>query len=316
MTQSKQVCDTLRQNIGKVLVGKSEVIDLLMIALMCSGHVLLEDVPGLGKTVMAKTLAKSIDGAFNRIQFTPDLLPSDVTGINFYNQKEGAFEFRKGPLFSQIVLADEINRATPRTQSSLLEAMEERQVSVDGTTYILDRPFMVLATQNPIESQGTFPLPEAQMDRFLMRISMGYPTANEEVEILRRVKDHHPIEDIAAVINTDVIIQMQKEVTGIHVSEAVAEYIVDICQKTRNHPKVLMGVSPRGAIALMKTSQAKALLEGRTFVLPDDVQAMAPHVLGHRLILENSHLMLGMTLSDVVSGIVSEVVVPVEEGIA
>lgn len=306
----------IKDNMKRVMVGKTEVIDLLMVSMLCSGHVLLEDVPGLGKTVMAKSLAKSVKGTFHRIQFTPDLLPSDVTGINFYNQKEGDFQFRKGPVFCHILLADEINRATPRTQSSLLEAMEERQVTIDGVTHPLEAPFMVIATQNPIESQGTFSLPEAQMDRFFMKISMGYPTVKEEVEILKRVMMSHPVDALEAVTSTEVLLQAQEAAKNVVISDDVLNYIVNIVNQTRNHPHIAIGASPRGSIALMKGSKALAMLRGRDYVKPDDVKYLAPAILGHRLTLNGAYVLSGEENGEFIERLLMEVIVPLENDIA
>ncbi len=308
--------NSIKDNMKQVMVGKTEVIDLLMVSMLCSGHVLLEDVPGLGKTVMAKSLAKSIEGSFHRIQFTPDLLPSDVTGLNFYNQKTGDFQFRKGPVFCNILLADEINRATPRTQSSLLEAMEERQVTIDGETYPLAAPFMVIATQNPIESQGTFPLPEAQLDRFFMKISMGYPTAEEEVEILKRVMMSHPVDHLQAVTNTEKLLDAQEAAKQVKISDEVMAYIVNIVQTTRNHPHIAVGASPRGSIALMKGSKALAMLRGRDYVKPEDVKELAPSILGHRMVLDGAYVLTGEESGVFVEQLLMDVTVPLENDIA
>lgn len=302
----------IEANISKVIVGKTQTTELLLVAMLCSGHVLLEDVPGLGKTVLAKSLAKSIDGAFSRIQFTPDLLPTDVTGLNFYNQKSGTFEMRKGPVFCQILLADEINRATPRTQSSLLEAMEEHQVTIDGITYPLEAPFMVIATQNPIESQGTFPLPEAQLDRFFMKIAMGYPSLEEEVAIMKRVMGSHPVDELQAVQSIENLKAAQAAVKDIKIGDAVLAYIAAIVKHTRNHPHIGVGASPRGSIALMKGSQALAMLKGRDYVKPDDVKALAPYILSHRMILDGAYVLTGEAEGDFVSRLIEEVPVPVE----
>lgn len=306
----------IKDNMKQVMVGKAEVIDLLMVSMLCSGHVLLEDVPGLGKTVMAKSLAKSLEGNFHRIQFTPDLLPSDVTGLNFYNQKTEDFQFRKGPVFCNILLADEINRATPRTQSSLLEAMEERQVTIDGETYPLAAPFMVIATQNPIESQGTFPLPEAQLDRFFMKISMGYPTVEEEVEILRRVMMSHPVDHLQPVTNTDNLLEAQEAAKRIKISDEVMDYIVNIVQKTRSHPHIAVGASPRGSIALMKGAKALAMLRGRDYVKPEDVKELAPSILGHRMVLDGAYVLTGEESGVFVEQLLMDVTVPLENDIA
>jgi len=304
----------LRQNIQKVIVGKDEVIDLALIALLCEGHLLLEDVPGTGKTTLAKTMARSLGCSFQRIQFTPDLLPSDVTGIYFYNQKEQEFRFRSGPIFSQILLADEINRATPRTQSALLEAMQERQVTVDIATHVLARPFLVMATQNPIELEGTFPLPEAQLDRFLMRIKIGYPDEAQENEILLRFERQDPLESLQAVVAPDEILAMQEGVRQVRVEESVRHYIVDVCRTTRRHPDIELGASPRATMGLYRAAQARAAVHSRDFVIPDDVKHMAPHVLTHRLIVSPQTRLRGRRPEDVIREVVDTVAVPVEIG--
>ncbi|RCW74709.1 MoxR-like ATPase [Saliterribacillus persicus] len=285
LNEIKGITEKIKTNVQQVVVGKSDTIDLLLVAMISSGHVLLEDVPGTGKTMMAKALATSVNGSFKRIQFTPDLLPSDVTGLNFYSQEKGVFEFRKGPIFSNILLADEINRATPRTQSSLLESMEERQVTIDGETRKLDRPFLVIATQNPIESQGTFPLPEAQLDRFLLKINIGYPSKEEGIDILKRFKQVNPLEQLESVIDATDIVAMQEVYHQVEVHEDVLNYMMDIIEKTRNHPDLALGVSPRGSQALLKAVQVYALIQGRSYVIPDDVKAIAEPVLAHRFVL-------------------------------
>lgn len=282
----KQLCEKVKTNISKVIVGKEDVIDLVMVSLLASGHVLLEDVPGVGKTMLAKCLAKSIDCDFNRIQFTPDLLPSDITGINYYNQKNCEFEFRPGPVFTNILLADEINRATPRTQSSLLECMEEKQVTTDGETKSLSRPFLVIATQNPVEIQGTFPLPEAQLDRFLIKLKIGYPLLEESRKMLDIFEKRSPFETIDCVTNKQEIIEAQNTLSKVKISGLVKDYIVEIVEGTRTFDNVILGVSPRGCIALMKASQAYAALQARDFVTPDDVKRMAVPVLAHRLLVK------------------------------
>src|SRR5579859_7775277 len=273
--QVQEAARAVRQNASKVIVGKEEVIDLLMVALLCEGHVLFEDVPGICKTMLAKTLAKSLGCAFQRIQFTPDLLPSDITGITFFNQKKGEFEFRPGPLLAQVVLADEINRATPRTQSALLEAMEERQISIERETIILPRPFIVIATQNPIELEGTFPLPEAQLDRFLMRLRLDYPSQSEERLILQRFRENQPLQDVRPVLAADALKILQKNIRQVRVEPAVESYIVDLVRATRSHNGVELGVSPRGTLALYRASQAYAAVHGRSYVTPDDVKHLA-----------------------------------------
>ncbi|MEM7113440.1 MAG: MoxR family ATPase [Chloroflexota bacterium] len=302
----------LRQNIQKVIVGKDGIIDLTLIAMLCGGHILLEDVPGTGKTTLAKTMAASLGCTFRRVQFTPDLLPSDVTGIYYYNQKSQEFEFRPGPIMSQILLADEINRATPRTQSSLLEAMQERQVTVDITTHKLPAPFLVLATQNPVELEGTFPLPEAQLDRFLMKIAIGYPSEAQENEILLRFERNDPLETLAFVVEPDEILAMQTAVRQIRVEESVRNYIVRVCRATREHDDIELGASPRATMALYNTCQALAAIRGRDFVIPDDVKTMAPHVLTHRLIVNPQTRLRGRRPEDVIRDVVATVPVPVE----
>ena len=290
--QNFEKVDNIRKNISSVIVGKDEVIKLILTSVLAGGHILLEDVPGTGKTVIAKSLAGSISGEFSRVQFTPDLLPSDVTGINFYNQKAGEFTLRKGPVFGNIVLADEINRATPRTQSSLLECMEEHQVTIDGVTYRLDEPFVVIATQNPIETAGTFPLPEAQLDRFLMKLSMGLPDKDEEVKIMERFMGEVPgagsAKRVAAVCSAKDIVDMQQEAANVYVHKAILEYIASIVQATRKNPEIKMGISPRGTLALLRAVKAFAYIAGREYVVPEDVKAVAVSVLAHRLVLMSS----------------------------
>ncbi|QCX32792.1 MoxR family ATPase [Caloramator sp. E03] len=297
------------ENVSKVIVGKNDVIELITISFICGGHVLLEDIPGVGKTMLVKAFASSIGCDFKRIQFTPDLLPSDLTGINFYNQKSCEFEFRKGPLFTNIVLADEINRATPRTQSSLLEAMEESQITVDGQTRKLSHPFMVLATQNPVESFGTFPLPEAQLDRFFMRIRMGYPSRREEIEIINRNKDNNVINNLNPVVTLDEINYVKNNFSNINISSDVMEYIMDIVEASRKDEKILLGVSPRGTIALFKACQAKAAIEGRRYILPEDVKYLSPYVLNHRIIPKGVNK---TNNADLIKYMLNSIKVPVE----
>jgi MoxR-like ATPase len=307
-----QAAARVRENISRVIVGKEEIIDLCLIAILCEGHILMEDLPGTGKTTLAKAIARSMDCSFRRIQFTPDLLPSDVTGIFYYNQKLGEFEFRPGPILSQVVLADEINRATPRTQSAMLEAMQERQVTVDVETMALPRPFLVIATQNPIELEGTFPLPEAQVDRFLLKIAIGYPDNQEENEILLRFQESNPLDGLQAVIEAQEIVDMQKEVRRIRVEESVRQYVVNVARATRDHHDVDVGVSPRGTMMLYHTVQALAAIRGREYVLPDDVKYLAPFVLTHRIIVNPKTRLRGRTPADVIGDIVDTVTVPVE----
>jgi MoxR-like ATPase len=303
--------NTVLENVGRVLVGKDEVAELVLVALLCEGHVLLEDVPGIGKTTLAKSVARSLGCTFSRIQFTPDLLPSDVTGISYFNQKAQEFEFRPGPVMAQVVLADEINRATPRTQSALLEAMQERQVTVDGVTYPLPRPFLVIATQNPIELEGTFPLPEAQTDRFLMQVKLGYPGEEEENAILVRFETEDPLDSLEPVVSADGLREMQAAVRHIRVEESVRQYLVKVVRATREHPAVDLGVSPRGTMALYRTCQALAATQGRRFVMPDDVKRLAPSVLTHRIHINPQTRLRGRTPSQVVAEIVDEVPVPI-----
>ncbi|MCX7884976.1 MAG: MoxR family ATPase [Caloramator sp.] len=298
------------ENVSKVIVGKNDVIELVTISFICGGHVLLEDIPGVGKTMLIRAFANSLGCDFKRIQFTPDLLPSDLTGINFYNQKICDFEFRKGSLFTNIVLCDEINRATPRTQSSLLEAMEEKQITIDGQTHKLNEPFMVLSTQNPVESYGTFPLPEAQLDRFFMRISMGYPKREEEIEVIYRNKNFNLINEIKSVVTLDEILYVKNNYSKVNISKDVMDYIMDIIEETRKNEKILLGVSPRGTIALFKACQAKAAIEGRDYIIPEDVKMLSPYVLNHRIITKG----LSKTNNiEIIKWIIENIKAPVED---
>jgi len=307
-----EVARRLRENIQQVIVGKDDVINLTLAVVLCEGHMLLEDVPGIGKTTLARALAASLGCSFRRIQFTPDLLPSDVTGLNWFNQKLQEFTFKPGPIMSQVVLADEINRATPRTQSALLEAMQEKQVTIDGFTHMLPRPFLVMATQNPIELEGTFPLPEAQIDRFQMRIAIGYPDEGEENQILERFRYSDPMPDLQPVSTPDEIIELQMERRQIRVAEAVREYIVRVARATRNHSEIELGASPRATLSMYQAAQAWAAIQGRDFTLPDDVKKIAPLVLTHRLIISPQAQLRGRKMEELVADIVEAVPVPVE----
>jgi len=302
----------VRENVGHVIVGLDEVIELLLVALLCDGHVLIEDVPGVGKTMLAKALARSVGCEFRRIQFTPDLMPSDITGINIYNQRSGAFEFRPGPIIANIVLADEINRATPRTQSALLEAMEEHQVTVDGTTMPLPSPFLVLATQNPIELEGTFPLPEAQLDRFLLRVHLGYPAAGDEDAILRRFEADNPLDVLAPVVDGAELVHLAAALPGVRCDDSVRGYIIALTRATRDHPAAELGASPRATLALFRAARALAAVRGRDFVLPDDVQHVAPSVLAHRIIVGAQSRLRGRDARSLVHEVLEATPVPVE----
>lgn len=310
--QVQETARVVRQSVSHVIIGKEEIIDLLIVALLCEGHVLFEDVPGIGKTTLAKSLAKSLGCAFQRIQFTPDLLPSDIIGITFYNQKRGEFEFRAGPLLAQVVLADEINRATPRTQSALLEAMEERQISVERETMPLPRPFMVIATQNPVELEGTFPLPEAQLDRFIMRLRLDYPGRSEERLILQRFKESQPLQEMKPVVSAEQLLALQKTIRRVRVDPSLEAYIVDLVRATRQHNGVELGVSPRGTLALYRTAQAYAALHGRAYVIPDDVKQLARPVLSHRIIATSATRLHGRVMEQIIEDVLHSVSVPVE----
>ena len=311
MTQYKNSIAAIMESISKVIVGKNETVEKLLVALLSGGHVLIEDVPGVGKTTLVHAIAKTIGCSFKRIQFTPDLLPSDITGISTYNFNKGEFEFRQGPIVSNIILADEINRSSPKTQSSLLEAMQERQITVDGSTYKLPEPFIVLATQNPIEYEGTFPLPEAQLDRFTMKISMGYPTFTEEKKILNRFKGENPIDSLSPVASEKDIIEMQKAIEGIFVDDSIQDYIIQVTHATRNHQDIYLGCSPRGTMALFSACRSLAYIRGRGYVLPDDVKELAANTLAHRLILKTEAKLQGKNENIVMSDILKSIRVPV-----
>jgi MoxR-like ATPase len=302
--------DSVIENISRVIVGKKRTIELLLVALIAEGHILLEDVPGVAKTLLAKSLAKSIGGSFNRVQFTPDLMPADITGFNVYDQTSGRFSFHPGPIITHVLLADEINRTIPRTQASLLECMEERQVTVDGKTRPLPRPFFVMATQNPIELEGTFPLPEAQLDRFLLKAQLGYPDKDEEIRILERFQKTDPLEELTAVATPEDIVRLQQERRGIRVSAPLRGYITDIVRATRDHDAIQFGASPRGSLGLMRAGQAQAILRGRQYILPDDIKSLARPVLAHRLILKEEERLRGEDTDQVLEKIIDSVPVP------
>jgi MoxR-like ATPase len=308
------LCKKIADNISRVIVGKEKAVELLLVGLLANGHVLIEDAPGLGKTLLAKSLATSIGASFKRVQFTPDLLPADITGFNIYDPQSGRFSFQPGPVMTHVLLADEINRTIPRTQASLLESMEERQVTIDGKTYPLPDPFFVVGTQNPIELEGTFPLPEAQLDRFLLRIRLGYPEEDEEIAILERFRESEPLRELAAVASPELISNLQKARKTIRVSRPVREYITGIVRATRVHPSLTLGASPRGSLGLMRASQSLAALRGREYVLPDDVKALASSVLSHRLILREEERLRGAVQDLLVQEIVSRVPVPAPAG--
>ena len=310
MAEPHDIAEKVIDNVEKVIIGKKEEVTLALITLMCHGHALIDDVPGVGKTMLARSVATSIGCSFKRIQFTPDLLPSDITGVSIYNQQTTQFEFRPGPVMAQVVLADEINRATPKTQSALLECMEEQQISVDGVSYHMPAPFLVLATQNPVEYEGTFPLPEAQLDRFMIRISLGYPSADEEISIIDSQKYSHPINKLEAVTGPEELLSLQAEVNKVYVDELIKKYIVAVVEASRNHPDVYLGASPRGSLFLIRTAQAKAFLEGRDFVLPDDIKALAVPVLAHRIIINPALRSQDVTGNTAISNILDTIPVP------
>ena len=311
MGKTYEVTRALKDNVGKVIVGKDEIIQMLLAALVAGGHVLLEDAPGTGKTVMTKAIAKSLSADFNRIQFTPDLLPSDITGMNIFKQKEGEFQFIKGPVFANIILADEINRATPRTQSSLLECMEEKQVTVDGVTYSLEEPFLVIATQNPIETAGTFPLPEAQLDRFMMKLSVGFPSKEEEIHMISRFMSENPMDSLKPVCTKEDLMEMRKECQEVFIHPESKEYIVNLVQATRSHPSVALGVSPRGTLAFVKVLKVYAAMNDRNYVIPEDIKKLARPVMAHRMITYSS-VASNKTEESILDGILSGTAVPTE----
>jgi MoxR-like ATPase len=310
MTDLKSFGESIVHNLEKVIVGKYQSVELVVIGLLCQGHILIEDVPGVGKTMLARSLAKSLDCTFNRIQFTPDMLPSDVTGVSIFNQEKRTFEFRPGPIMGQIILADEVNRATPKTQAALLEAMEEHQVTVDGVTHGLPMPFMVLATQNPIEYEGTFPLPEAQLDRFLLRVRMGYPSPSEEMRVLSEQQLRHPIQSLESVAKVDELLDAIEEIREVYVSPVIQRYIIDLVGRTRQSGDVYLGASPRGSLALFRAGQARAALQGRDHVLPDDVKALAVPVLAHRIIVSPAARLRELSADRIVQEIVYTAPVP------
>lgn len=310
MREVQEIAQRVIRNVERVMVGKHREVELVLIAMLCRGHVLIEDVPGVGKTTLAKAIARSLGLRFRRIQCTPDMLPSDITGVSIYNQKTAEFEFRPGPVMAQIVLTDEINRATPKTQSALLEAMEERQVTVDGVTYPMERPFLVLATQNPIEYEGTFPLPEAQLDRFILRIRLGYPDSKQEITMLDAQRIIHPLDDIDQVVDAPTFLHAQELVKEVYLNDLVKQYIVEIVGATRQHEDLYLGASPRGSLALYKTAQARAALQGRDYVIPDDVKYMAEATLAHRIIVNPSARIKNVDPRDVIADVLTTVPVP------
>ncbi|HEY1016564.1 MAG TPA: MoxR family ATPase [Herpetosiphonaceae bacterium] len=310
MKRVQEIVQQVAANVEQVIVGKREAVEMTLIALLCRGHVLLEDVPGVGKTVLAKAIARSVGCSFKRIQFTPDLLPTDVMGVSIFNQQTREFEFRPGPIMAQIVLADEINRATPKTQSALLESMEEGQITVDGTTHELPQPFIVLATQNPIEYEGTFPLPEAQLDRFLLRVSLGYPAKHDELAILERQRKQHPLNDLQQVLPIETLQELQQAIRDVYVDDLIKEYIVAMVSATRNHDDIYLGASPRGSLALYRTAQAYAAVRGRDYVTPDDVKSLASSVLGHRLIISPAARIRNVRADEILQHVLARIPVP------
>ena len=310
LDEARSKIQKIIENIENVIIGKKSAVELAVITLICQGHALIEDVPGVGKTMLARSLSKSIGCDFSRIQFTPDLLPSDITGVSIYNQESGDFQYKPGPVFSQLVLADEINRATPKTQSALLEAMDERQVTVEGVTHHLPRPFIVMATQNPIEYEGTFPLPEAQLDRFFLKISLGYPSIEQEIQIVENQKQIHPIENIEEVVSDKEINEIQKVIKDIYVDDRLKEYVVQVIEMTRTHSDLALGSSPRGSIAMFNGTKALALIRGRDFVLPDDIKELANAILSHRIVVSSPARMQGVGSTDIIDSILSQISVP------
>ena len=310
LDSARELAKRIIDNVEQVIVGKSGPVELGVVALMCQGHALIEDVPGVGKTMLARSIARSVGCTFKRIQFTPDLLPTDVTGVSIYNQQTGEFEFREGPIISQLVLADEVNRATPKTQSAMLEAMEERQVTVEGITHQMPSPFMVMATQNPVEYEGTFPLPEAQLDRFLLMVQLGYPTSDEELEIMERQQMAHPIDTLQPVATSEEVTNLQRAVRDIYVDDLVKRYIINLVESTRSHADIALGASPRASLALFRGGQAISLIRGRDFVLPDDVKELAIPVLSHRMIVSAAARMRGVSSSEIVETLLEQIPVP------
>ena len=310
ISEAREIANRLLTNVGKVIFGKGREEQLAVMALMCQGHLLIEDVPGVGKTMLARSVAKSIGGKFRRIQFTPDLLPADITGVSVYNQKNSEFEYREGPISAEVVLADEINRASPKTQAALLEAMEERQVTVDGVPHPMPSTFMVMATQNPIEYEGTFPLPETELDRFLVRLKLGYPDKEDEMNVLEAQRYRHPIDEIGEVIEPGELAGLQAAVKTVHVAEDIRDYIVSVCAGTRDHPNLYLGASPRGSLAMYRLAQAKAVIDDRDYATPDDVKDLAYSALGHRVILSSAARIQGATADDAISEVLEQTPVP------